>query len=186
MESRRRQFRGRLQSAETDRGKHEGHAQKEFGTKADEFLKLYPATTTRRRCDPRKISPATRFIAWSTWRWLEAQSHHRHATDLSLSLRPWATLGTECSGYGSVSLGGNRICVRTARSKCESEMEASGSSAQRVDAEVLVKLRPQRRSERSRPASVAGVRGGKWMEADVSGCEVGCEEETISEIGRYF
>lgn len=49
-------------------------AQKEFGANAAEFLKLYPAKT-----DPQALRSAgdfasDRFIAYSTWRWLEAQA----------------------------------------------------------------------------------------------------------------
>ncbi len=49
-------------------------AQKEFGTKADEFLKLYPATTDAEAKRSMEDFAGDRFIAWSTWRWLEAQA----------------------------------------------------------------------------------------------------------------
>jgi para-nitrobenzyl esterase len=49
-------------------------AQKEFGVKADEFLKLYPATTDAEAMRSMEDFASDRFIAWSTWRWLEAQA----------------------------------------------------------------------------------------------------------------
>ena len=50
-------------------------AQKEFGTKAEEFLKLYPATTDAEAKRSMEDFAGDRFIAWSTWRWLEAQAN---------------------------------------------------------------------------------------------------------------
>lgn len=47
-------------------------AQKEFGDKASEFLKLYEAES-----DPMRAAEdlaSDRFISWSAWRWMEAQS----------------------------------------------------------------------------------------------------------------
>jgi len=49
-------------------------AQKEFGAKADEFLKLYSATTDAEAMRSMEDFAGDRFIAWSTWRWLEAQA----------------------------------------------------------------------------------------------------------------
>lgn len=49
-------------------------AQKEFGAKADEFLKLYPATTDAEAMRSMEDFAGDRFIAWSTWEWMEAQA----------------------------------------------------------------------------------------------------------------
>jgi para-nitrobenzyl esterase len=49
-------------------------AQKEFGAKADEFLRLYPATTDAQAQRSMLDFAGDRFIAWSTWWWMEAQS----------------------------------------------------------------------------------------------------------------
>jgi para-nitrobenzyl esterase len=49
-------------------------AQKEFGAKADEFLRLYPATTDAQALRSMEDFAGDRFIAWSTWRWIEAQA----------------------------------------------------------------------------------------------------------------
>lgn len=49
-------------------------AQKEFGAKADEFLRLYPATTDVQARRSMQDFAGDRFIAWSTWRWMEAQA----------------------------------------------------------------------------------------------------------------
>jgi para-nitrobenzyl esterase len=49
-------------------------AQKEFGAKADEFLRLYPATTDAQALRSMEDFAGDRFIAWSTWWWIEAQS----------------------------------------------------------------------------------------------------------------
>jgi len=47
-------------------------ATKEFGGKADEFLRLYPADTDEVAKRSMEDFAGDRFIAWSTWRWLEA------------------------------------------------------------------------------------------------------------------
>ncbi len=49
-------------------------AQKEFGAKADEFLRLYPAATDAQAQRSILDFAGDRFIAWSTWWWMEAQS----------------------------------------------------------------------------------------------------------------
>lgn len=49
-------------------------AQKEFGAKAEEFLRLYPATTDAQAQRSMLDFVGDRFIAWSTWWWMDAQS----------------------------------------------------------------------------------------------------------------
>lgn len=49
-------------------------ATKEFGEKADEFLRLYPASNDAQARRSLQDFAGDRFIAWSTWRWLEAQT----------------------------------------------------------------------------------------------------------------
>jgi len=75
-------------------------AQKEFGAKANEFLKLYPATTDAEAMRSMQDFAGDRFIAWSTWRWLEAQAAtgthpiYRYRFDLGPPSEPNApTLG---------------------------------------------------------------------------------------------
>jgi para-nitrobenzyl esterase len=46
---------------------------KNFGDKAAEFLKLYPGDTDEQALRSGKDAAGDRFIAFSTWRWLEAQ-----------------------------------------------------------------------------------------------------------------
>lgn len=48
-------------------------AQAEFGMAADEFLKIYPASTDSEAVQSAGDLASDRFIAFSTWRWLEAQ-----------------------------------------------------------------------------------------------------------------
>jgi para-nitrobenzyl esterase len=48
-------------------------AQKEFGADADKFLKLYPATTDEEAVASASDYAGDRFIAYSTWKWIEAQ-----------------------------------------------------------------------------------------------------------------
>ena len=50
------------------------NAQKEFGDKAPEFLKLYPADTPEQALRSAEDFAGDKFIAFSTWAWLEAQS----------------------------------------------------------------------------------------------------------------
>ncbi|HEV2396471.1 MAG TPA: carboxylesterase/lipase family protein [Candidatus Sulfotelmatobacter sp.] len=49
-------------------------AQKDFGDKADEFLKLYPADTDQHALRSAEDYAGDKFIAFSTWAWIEAQS----------------------------------------------------------------------------------------------------------------
>ena len=49
-------------------------AQKEFGDKAAEFLKLYPSDNDAQTLRSAQDFAGDRFIAFSTWAWLEAQS----------------------------------------------------------------------------------------------------------------
>ena len=49
-------------------------AQKEFGDQADEFLKLYPSDSDGHALRSAQDFAADRFIAFSTWQWMEAQA----------------------------------------------------------------------------------------------------------------
>jgi para-nitrobenzyl esterase len=49
-------------------------AQKEFGDKAAEFLKLYPSDTDAQTLRSAEDFAGDRFIAFSTWEWMETQS----------------------------------------------------------------------------------------------------------------
>jgi para-nitrobenzyl esterase len=49
-------------------------AEKQFGDKAPEFLKLYPATTEDEAFRSAEDFAGDQFIAWGTWRWISAQS----------------------------------------------------------------------------------------------------------------
>jgi len=65
-------------------------AQKDFGDKAEEFLRLYPAKTDAEAVRASEDLAGDRFIAWSAWRWMEAQSKtgkqpmYRYRFDMSL------------------------------------------------------------------------------------------------------
>jgi para-nitrobenzyl esterase len=48
-------------------------AQKEFGARAPDFLRLYPATSDAEALRSLADLAGDRFVAWSTWKWLEAQ-----------------------------------------------------------------------------------------------------------------
>ena len=49
-------------------------AQKDFGEKAPEFLRLYPTDTDARMLRSAQDFAGDRFIAFSTWEWMESQS----------------------------------------------------------------------------------------------------------------
>jgi para-nitrobenzyl esterase len=49
-------------------------AQKEFGAKAAEFLRLYAVDTDAQARRSMQDFAGDRFIAWATWRWIDAQS----------------------------------------------------------------------------------------------------------------
>lgn len=65
-------------------------AEKEFGALAPEFLKLYPARTDAEARRSLQDFNGDDFIAWSTWKWMEAQKAtgkrvvYRYRFDLSL------------------------------------------------------------------------------------------------------
>jgi para-nitrobenzyl esterase len=50
------------------------NAQKDFGDKAPEFLRLYPTDTEEHVQRSAQDFAGDRFIAWSTWEWMEVQS----------------------------------------------------------------------------------------------------------------
>jgi para-nitrobenzyl esterase len=82
-------------------------ARKEFGPKAEEFLRLYPATTEAQAQRSLLDFTGDSFIAWSTWRWLEAQSNtgkqpvYRYRWDLGL---PGGPNGSKRSAYHSAEI----------------------------------------------------------------------------------
>jgi para-nitrobenzyl esterase len=51
---------------------YQADAQKQFSARSDEFLKLFPATTDAEAVRAASDLAAARFIAFSTWKWLEA------------------------------------------------------------------------------------------------------------------
>jgi para-nitrobenzyl esterase len=65
-------------------------AEKEFGARASEFLKVYPASSEVEAVRSLHDFAGDKFIAWSTWKWLEAQKTsgkqavYRYRFDLSL------------------------------------------------------------------------------------------------------
>jgi para-nitrobenzyl esterase len=65
-------------------------AAREFGPRASEFLKLYPGNTDAEARRSQQDYKGDDFIAWSTWRWIEAQKAsgkkpvYRYRFDLSL------------------------------------------------------------------------------------------------------
>jgi para-nitrobenzyl esterase len=82
-------------------------AQKEFGAKADEFLRLYPATTDAQALRSMIDFASDQFISWSTWRWMEAQSKtgkqpiYRYRFDLALPMDP---KGPQLGAYHSAEI----------------------------------------------------------------------------------
>ena len=69
-------------------------ATKDFGEKADGFLHLYPATTDAQARRSLQDLAGDRFIAWSTWKWMEAQTRtgkqpvYRYRFDLGFPHAP--------------------------------------------------------------------------------------------------
>jgi para-nitrobenzyl esterase len=82
-------------------------AQKEFGAKADEFLRLYPATTDAQALRSAIDFASDQFISWSTWRWMEAQSKtgkqpiYRYRFDQALPSDP---KGPQLGAYHSAEI----------------------------------------------------------------------------------
>ncbi len=151
-------------------------AQKEFGDKAAQFLKLYPTDTPEQALRSAQDFAGDKFIAFSTWAWLEAaaktgkQPVYRYRFDLGPPSDP---KGPQMGAYHSAEI---EYVFGQLDSKAGVEVAAGDSRPQRPDAEVLGELRAQRRSQWSGVAEVAGVFGGGRMAGDVSGCDVGGAE----------
>src|SRR5258708_2567215 len=82
-------------------------AEKEFGAKADEFLRLYPAATDAQALRSMIDFASDQFISWSTWRWMEEQSKtgkqpiYRYRFDLALPMDP---KGPQLGAYHSAEI----------------------------------------------------------------------------------
>jgi para-nitrobenzyl esterase len=82
-------------------------AQKEFRERPDEFLRLYPAATEAQAQRSMEDFDGDKFIAWSTWRWMEAQSTtgkqpvYRYRYDLGLPAGP---KGSQRRAYHSAEI----------------------------------------------------------------------------------
>lgn len=82
-------------------------AQREFGQKANEFLKLYPADTDQQARRSAQDFAGDRFIAFSTWAWMEAQSKtgkrpmYRYRFDLG---PPQSPKGPRLGAYHSAEI----------------------------------------------------------------------------------
>ena len=148
-------------------------AQKEFGDKAAEFLKLYPSDTPEQALRSAEDFAGDRFIAFSTWEWMEAQAKtgkqpvYRFRFDLGPPADP---KGPQLGAYHSAEI---EYVFGQLDSKAGVAWRAGGPRAQRTDAEILGELCAQRRSEWAGTAEVAGVFVGGGMAGDVSGCDVG-------------
>jgi para-nitrobenzyl esterase len=79
-------------------------AEKQFGDKAPEFLKLYPTATEDEAFRSAEDFAGDQFIAWGTWRWISAQSAtgkqpiYRYRFDLG---DPNATTGKRVAFHSS-------------------------------------------------------------------------------------
>ena len=118
-------------------------AQKEFGDKADEFLKLYPAETDEQAARSLADFAGDRFIAFSTWKWLEAQNKtgkspvYRYRFDILHPRRSQAPAKRR-----RLPLRRNRICLRRARFRRLGQLAPRRPHAERADAQVLVAISP--------------------------------------------
>jgi para-nitrobenzyl esterase len=85
----------------------QARAQKEFGQKAAEFLKLYPADDDVQALRSAEDYAGDQFIAWSTWKWIEAQVMtgkqpvYRYRFDLGLPSDP---KGAQLGAYHSAEI----------------------------------------------------------------------------------
>jgi para-nitrobenzyl esterase len=74
-------------------------AEKEFGPRAPVFLKLYPSSTEAEAFRSTEDFRGDQFIAWSTWKWMEAQKNtgkqvvYRYRFDQSLPAPDKSELG---------------------------------------------------------------------------------------------
>jgi len=80
---------------------------KEFDGKGDEFLKLYPADSDEQAERSTADFGGDRFIAWATWKWLEAQKAtgkspvYRYRFDMALPLDPKHEPGSQSAFHSA-------------------------------------------------------------------------------------
>jgi para-nitrobenzyl esterase len=82
-------------------------AQKEFGDKAAEFLKLYPSRLEAQTLRSTQDFAGDRFIAFSTWEWMESQAKTGQTADLSFPVRSGAACRSKRAAVRRVSLVGD-------------------------------------------------------------------------------
>ena len=144
-------------------------AQKEFGDKAAEFLRLYPSDTPEQALRSAQDFAGDRFIALSTWAWMESQAKtgkqpiYRFRFDLGPPSDP---KGPQLGAYHSSEI---EYVFGQLDSKAGVAWKPENRAAQRRDAEILGELCAQRRSERAGTTEVACVFSGGRMASDVSG-----------------
>ena len=146
-------------------------AQKEYGSEAPAFLKAYAAPSDDALLRVAEDYAGDKFIAFSTWAWLEAQVStgekpvFRYRFDRPSPRRPISPRLGRC-----LPLRRYRICLWQPGFQGRSKVVARRLQAVRVDADLLDQLCTHGRSERDRQSCVAQVRRGRWMAGDASRC----------------
>ena len=129
----------------------QAQAHMQYGENADAFLAAYPATTDEQALRSAGDLADDRFIAFSTWRWLEAQVKTGQSPRLPLPLRPARARQHLPLRRPRLALRRHRIRVRHARLAPRRNLASRRPLPFRPDDDVLDQLRPHRRSQRLRP-----------------------------------
>src|SRR5580658_5347581 len=159
MESRRRHLCDRVQSAEADGGQHEGTSTEGFWRQGGGVSAALSRRYGRARSAFGDRLRQRRFHFVLDLGMDGVARPDGQAADFSIPVRSGFSVGWERAGAGRVSLYGDPICVRATRF----EGATRRPRGERTDAEILVELCAQRRSEWAGVAEVAGVFGGGGM-----------------------
>ena len=130
-----------------------------FKDRAAEFLKLYPGDTDAQALRSAVDFGSDQFIAFGTWKWLEAHRKTGDVTGLPVSLRTGGTAEQVSSRDVSLSTPmTSSMCLGRWIRGPDETVRPEDTTTERSDDDVLDELREERRSQWSGSAELAEVR----------------------------
>ena len=141
--------------------KWKAFATEHFGDRAEEFLSLYPGATDEQAVRSAIDYGSDAFIAFGTWKWIEAQQKTGDSPVYRYHFELAAPPSKFHPGYVRLPLRRHRVCLRHTRHAARRRMAAGRPQAERADDGLLDQLRQNRRSQRPRPSRLAEIRRGQ-------------------------